>query len=73
MAAPMGRAVAVNVMGSATLQATPAPATCALGLYLHRISVDPVGRNRWLPPAEGQRRPRPQLPVSLHLLLMVTS
>lgn len=70
MGALMGSTVTVNVMGSSTLQATPAPATSALGLYLHRISIDPIGRNRYLPPADGQRTPRPELPVNLHLLLI---
>ena len=65
MGALMGSAVTVTVMGSSTLQSAPAPATSALGIYLHRISIDPVGRNRYLPPAEGQRRPRPELPVNL--------
>jgi len=70
MGALMGSPVTVNVMSSSTLLAAPAPATSAPGVYLHRISIDPVGRNRYLPPAEGQRRPRPELPVNLHLLLI---
>lgn len=70
MASLLNRAVTVNIMGSGQLGSAPAPSTDALAIYLHRISVDPVGRNRYLPPAEGRRQARPELPVNLHLLLI---
>ena len=41
-----------------------------LGIYLHRISVDPYGRNRYLPPQRPGNAPRPELPVNLHILLV---
>lgn len=62
--------VTVNILGSGQLASAPAPTTNALAIYLHRISIDPVGRNRYLPPAEGRRGARPELPVNLHLLLI---
>ncbi|MEM9429981.1 MAG: DUF4255 domain-containing protein [Pseudomonadota bacterium] len=46
------------------------PTAQSIGLYLHRVSVDRDGRNRYLaPPAPGQPR-QPELPVNLHLLLV---
>jgi Pvc16 N-terminal domain len=70
MRALLGNPVTVNILGSGQLASAPAPATNALAIYLHRISIDPVGRNRYLPPAEGRRTARPELPVNLHLLLI---
>lgn len=41
-----------------------------LGIYLHRISVDPFGRNRYLKPTNELDPPQPELPVNLHFLLI---
>ncbi len=59
---------AVKILGSQDLRSDPAGNE--LGLYLHRISVDPFGRNRYLQPARPDEPPRPELPVNLHLLLV---
>ena len=58
----------VRVLGSQDLRTDPAGNS--LGIYLHRIAVDPFGRNRFLPPGDPSRRPQPELPVNLHLLLV---
>lgn len=70
MAVLLGNPVTVSILGSGQLATAPAPASNALAIYLHRISIDPVGRNRYLPPAEGRRGARPELPINLHLLLI---
>ncbi len=62
-----------TVLNDTLLRAGPAGVQPGLALYLHRISIDPVGRNRYLPPETGRRVPRPELPVNLHLLLMAWS
>ena len=58
----------VRVLGSQDLRTDPSGH--ALGIYLHRLAVDPYGRNRYLPPGRPDQRPRPELPVNLHLLLV---
>lgn len=70
MAARLGGNPRVELLGSHALAGAPAADTDTLGVYLHRISVDPFSRNRHLPAAEGRRLPRPELPVNLHLLLI---
>ena len=58
----------VVLLGSQQLRDDPAGNV--LGIYLHRISVDPYGRNRYLPPQRPGNAPRPELPVNLHILLV---
>jgi len=58
----------VQILGSQDLRGDPA--VNALGLYLHRLSIDPYGRNRYIPPGRPGQPPRPELPVNLHLLLV---
>lgn len=58
----------VQILGSQELKGDPAGN--ALGIYLHRISVDPFGRNRYLQSTQPGQAPRPELPVNLHLLLI---
>lgn len=42
-----------------------------LGIYLHRVVIDPHGRSRYFPPAgTDPNAPRPELPVNLHVLLI---
>jgi hypothetical protein len=45
-----------------------------LGLYLHRLAIDPHGRSRFFSPqgTEKDAAPAPELPVNLHLLLMAS-
>ena len=58
----------VKLLGTSQLTATPSGN--ALGVYLHRISVDPFGRNRYLQPTDPNLPHQPELPVNLHLLLI---
>ena len=58
----------VTVLGPTELKA--GPSAHAVGLYLHRISVDRDGGNRYLQPRTVQETPQPELPVNLHLLLI---
>lgn len=64
----LGTTVTVEVLGSNQLQSPPNGQ--ALGLYLHRVALDPFSRNRHLPPAHGSHTPRQELPLNLHLLLV---
>ncbi|MEY2686517.1 MAG: hypothetical protein RL375_715 [Pseudomonadota bacterium] len=63
-----GRAHRAVLLGFKELSQQPSGEN--LGIYLHRIAIDPYARNRYLRPADGQRTPRPELPVNLHLLLV---
>lgn len=58
----------VVVLGSDDLKSEP-PAG-SVGIYLHRISIDPHGRGRYLPPSTSTGRPVPELPVNLHLMVI---
>lgn len=58
----------VKLLGTSQLNDTPSGN--ALGVYLHRISVDPFGRNRYLQPNTPNEAKQPELPVNLHLLLI---
>jgi hypothetical protein len=58
----------VKLLGTSQLNDTPSGN--ALGIYLHRISVDPFGRNRYLQPNDPNQARQPELPVNLHLLLI---
>lgn len=68
MAALLGGNPKVVILGSKDLMAPPSTET--LGIYLHRIAVDPFSRNRYLPAPEGRRAPSPELPINLHILLV---
>jgi hypothetical protein len=63
-----GKAYKCALLGFKEL--TQQPSAESLGIYLHRIAIDPYARNRYLRPSEGQRTARPELPVNLHLLLV---
>lgn len=58
----------VHILDSQDLRTSPVGN--AIGLYLHRIAVDPFGRNRYLQPPQPNQPPRPELPVNLHLLII---
>ena len=68
MAARVGGAPKTLILGSQALATAPTGEN--LGIYLHRIAVDPFARNRYLGPAADRRTPRPELPVNLHILLI---
>jgi len=46
------------------------PGGNSVGIYLHRISIDPHGRGRYLPPSTVTGTPKPELPVNLHLMII---
>lgn len=58
----------VRILGTQDLKQDPSGSS--LGIYLHRISVDPFGRNRYLKSGDPTKPPQPELPVNLHLLLI---
>jgi hypothetical protein len=61
----------VNLLGSAAVAATISGNT--LGIYLHRITIDPHGRSRYFPPLGNDvGGPQPELPVNLHFLLIAS-
>jgi uncharacterized protein DUF4255 len=65
-----GITASVDILTSKTLQEGPKK-TNKLGIYLHRISIDTFGRNRHLPPKPGiTNKPRKELPLNLHILLI---
>jgi len=42
-----------------------------LGIYLHRMTIDPHGRNRYFPPqGTNNEEPQTELPVNLHFFLI---
>lgn len=50
---------------------TVAKGSSVLGLWLHRIEVDPNGRNTWTRPVPGKLdTPQRLIPLNLHLLLV---
>lgn len=63
-----GTAPDVVVLGNKELSTEPSGDH--IGLYLHRISVDPFGRNRYLQPDDGSGEPQPELAVNLHILVV---
>lgn len=67
----------VSILGTVDLQkpptassGTPAIKTNSIGIYLHRVSVDPFGRNRYLPSRTPNKPPQPELSVNLHVFLL---
>lgn len=59
----------VRLLGS--VQLAQALAGNLVGVYLHRISLDPYGRNRTLPPSSARApAPHAELPVNLHVLVI---
>lgn len=66
----------VSILGTVELKLPPslstgnAPKTNSIGIYLHRVSVDPFGRNRYLPSRSPNKPPQPELPVNLHIFLL---
>lgn len=63
----------VELLGSADI-ADPLNGN-VLGIYLHRIAIDPHGRSRFFP-AQGTKKdggPSGELPVNLHFLLIASA
>ena len=58
----------IAILGPTEMKA--GPSAHAVGLYLHRISIDRDGGNRYLQPKAVDQAPQPELPVNLHLLLI---
>lgn len=68
---PGAGSVSVEILSSEGLKAGPVDATNKVGIYLHRMSIDPFGRNRHLPAKPGLgNQPRKELPLNLHILLI---
>lgn len=45
-----------------------------LGIYLHRMTIDPHGRSRYFQPqGTDNGEPQPELPVNLHFLLIASA
>ena len=57
-----------KILGTKEMQDEPAGNN--VGIYLHRISVDPFGRNRYLPSSNGNVARQPELPINLHFMLV---
>lgn len=47
-----------------------APQSNQLGLWVHRLTVDTNGRNRYLASDPSGGPPRPELPINIHFLLI---
>lgn len=60
--------VDIRLLGSQDLHGNPN--ANSVGIYLHRISVDAFGRNRYLQPTRPDQAPRPELPINLHILII---
>jgi hypothetical protein len=67
----------VSILGTVDLRKPPtesngdtAPKLNSIGIYLHRISVDPFGRNRYLQARVPNVAPQPELAVNLHIFLL---
>jgi hypothetical protein len=62
----------VKLFGSTTID--DAQTGNYLGVYLHRLAIDPHGRSRFFAPQGTDKNagPAPELPVNLHLLLMAS-
>lgn len=61
-----------KLLGSADVARPIAPNT--LGIYLHRVTIDPFGRNRVFPSVGADRKPpSAELPVNLQFLLIASA
>ena len=58
----------IVVLSSSDLKKDPNGSS--VGIYLHRISIDPHGRGRYLPSSTTSGSAKPELPVNLHLLII---
>lgn len=67
----------VSILGTVDLRNPPsesnnanAPKHNSIGIYLHRVSVDPFGRNRYVQARLPNVAPQPELAINLHLFLL---
>lgn len=67
----------VSILGTVELRKPPtesngegAPKLNSIGIYLHRVSVDPFGRNRYVQSRLPNTAPQPELAINLHLFLL---
>ncbi len=67
----------VSILGTVELRKPPtessgenAPKINSVGIYLHRVSVDPFGRNRYTQSRLPNSAPQPELAVNLHIFLL---
>lgn len=64
----------VSILGTAELKTPPVSANNThkntIGIYLHRVSVDPFGRNRYINTRMPNQPPQPELSVNLHIFLL---
>jgi len=58
----------VVILGSDDIKGDPG--ANSVGIYLHRISIDPHGRGRYIPPSSTTGIAKPELPVNLHILII---
>jgi len=65
-----GVSAAAKVKILSSLDLKKDPVGHSVGIYLHRISVDPFGRNRFIPADQPNKLPRPEIPVNLHILII---
>lgn len=63
--------IPVSVLESSTFKKDIADHDNSLGIYLHRISVDTMSRNRLMSAPDPNKPKQPELPLNLHVLLMV--
>lgn len=62
----------VSLLGSAAITSPPQGGNW-LGLYMHRLTIDPHGRTRTFPRTPGVAEGASELPVNLHFLLIASS
>lgn len=67
----------VSILGTVDLRKPPTESNGdnalklnSIGIYLHRVSVDPFGRNRYLQSRLPNTAPQPELAINLHLFLL---
>jgi hypothetical protein len=72
---PSNRVGTVKLLASADFQGLHSTGSGPmLGLYVHRVTVDPEARNAFRPAAPGSnQQPRPLLPLNLHFLLVASA
>lgn len=67
----------VSILGTIDLRKPPTESNSdnalklnSIGIYLHRVSVDPFGRNRYVQSRLPNAGPQPELAINLHLFLL---
>ncbi len=66
----------VAILGTVDLQKPPTasasgqPKINSIGIYLHRISVDPFARNRYVASPIPNKPAQPEMPINLHIFLL---